>query len=168
MVFPWTHTLKATGAVQTVEVEKLSAWLNSLQFFQKAAAYRMCGQKYLKARGEKLIVKREWDKKHLSFPFTCGCDDLEVRKSLSGTGWGTCKAWLRFSLPVVPQSLQCLPWCIRLQAALFSPFLALERNNLLKEHFGYPCIFPRPPFFLEASWPLGLHFSTNTKKNYST
>lgn len=130
--------------------------------FRKAAAYRMCGQKNVKARRQKLIVKSEWHEKYLSVPFTCGCVDLEEGKILSG--WGTCKAWLKFFLAMVPQRLQCLPCCFRLQAALFSPFLALARSNLLKEHFGYPCIFPRPPFFVEATWPLGLYFSTNAKK----
>lgn len=127
----------------------------------------MCGQKCLEGRREKLIVKSEWHKKYLSVPFTCGCADLEERKSSSGPGWGTCKVRLRFSLPMVLQRLQCLPWCIRLQAALFSLFLALERSNLLKEHFGNPCSFPRPPF-LEATWCLGLHFSTKTHTHTHT
>lgn len=110
---------------------------------QIAAAYRISGQEYVKARRENVIVKTQWHKQYSSSPFTYACVGSEVRTSLSGTGWGTCKAWLRFgcnliqkgwsSLPAGSRSLQCLPWGIRLQAALFCPFLTFTRSTLKRE-----------------------------------
>lgn len=132
---------------------------------QKAGRYRMSGQKLVKARRKNVIVKTEWHKQYLSGPFTYACMDTEVRKNLSGTGWGTYKAWVKFghiscqnrwsSLSVGSYTHQCLPWCTRLQAALFYTFLASARSILMMEQVGYPYILPLPLLFLEGIWPLG-------------
>lgn len=146
-----------------VEVNELRVdWIHC----NAAKSYRMSGQKLVKARRENIILKTEWHKQCLSGPFTYASVDSEVRNSLSGTGWGTCKAWLRFghnchqnrwsSLSVGYYSLQCLPWYIRLPAALFFTFLALARSTLMAEQFGYPYTLPLFLVFLEQTWPLGL------------